>query len=185
VALHSPCGPWPFFQFLILYRVGRTPLTWNKSVVRPIPTDRTTCLYQKDERVLPGNLQNRKYTFFLPYSHPNVVSLTTSPLLSSSLSLSLKSYSVMERPCSFRLVTLHAHTDKPMKRQSREYSHEIHRGHREHWTLSILTILLKCETSMSCSKLHSQVRNYEKTSLKCARNVSPEGNQLHTLTLVW
>jgi hypothetical protein len=47
------------------------------------------CLYQKDERAQPGNLQNRMYSFFLSYS-PNLVSLTTSPFLSSlSLSLSL------------------------------------------------------------------------------------------------
>jgi hypothetical protein len=35
------------------------------------------CLYQKDERALPGNLQNRKYRFFLSYSPPDLVSLTT------------------------------------------------------------------------------------------------------------
>jgi hypothetical protein len=44
------------------------------------------CLYQKDERALPGNLQNRKYSFFLSYSPQNVVSLTTAPLPSSFLS---------------------------------------------------------------------------------------------------
>jgi hypothetical protein len=45
------------------------------------------CLYQKDERALPGNLLNRKSidSFFLTL---NVVSFTTSPLLSLSLSLS-------------------------------------------------------------------------------------------------
>jgi hypothetical protein len=58
------------------------------------------CLYQKDERALPGNLQNRKYSFFLSYSPQNVVSLTTSPFLSSlSLSLSLSI-------CVFRSVNL-------------------------------------------------------------------------------
>jgi hypothetical protein len=41
-------------------------------------------LYQKDERALPGNLQNRKYSFLFP-PPPNVGSLTTSPLSSLSL----------------------------------------------------------------------------------------------------
>jgi hypothetical protein len=51
-----------------------------------IKFDRKRYLYQKDERALPGNLQNRKYSF-LPPPPPNVVSITTSPL-SFSLSLS-------------------------------------------------------------------------------------------------
>jgi hypothetical protein len=46
------------------------------------------CLYKKDERALPENLQNRKYSFFLSYSPQNVVSLTT-PISFFSLSLSL------------------------------------------------------------------------------------------------
>jgi hypothetical protein len=44
------------------------------------------CLYQKDERALPGNLLNRIYSFFLTL---NVVSFPTLPLLSLSLSLSV------------------------------------------------------------------------------------------------
>jgi hypothetical protein len=43
-------------------------------------------LYQKDKRALPGNLQNRRYSFCPP---PNVMSLTTSPQFLSLLSLSL------------------------------------------------------------------------------------------------
>jgi hypothetical protein len=44
-------------------------------------------LYQKDNRAQPGNLQNQRYSF-LPPTHSNVVSLTTAPPLSLSLSLS-------------------------------------------------------------------------------------------------
>jgi hypothetical protein len=31
-----------FFSFLILYTLGRTPLTWNQPVARPLPTHSTT-----------------------------------------------------------------------------------------------------------------------------------------------
>jgi hypothetical protein len=37
---YSPCGPWPLFQFLNLYTVGRT--SWDQPVSRPLPTHRTT-----------------------------------------------------------------------------------------------------------------------------------------------
>jgi hypothetical protein len=40
--LYSPCDPWPHFQFLDLYRVGRTPWTGDQPVARPLPTHRTT-----------------------------------------------------------------------------------------------------------------------------------------------
>jgi hypothetical protein len=40
--LYSPCGPWPLFQFLNLYTVGRTPWTGDQPVARPLPTHRTT-----------------------------------------------------------------------------------------------------------------------------------------------
>jgi hypothetical protein len=46
-----------------------------------INLDRMQFLYQKDKWTLPGNLQNRKYSFLL--SPPTVVSLTISPLSSS------------------------------------------------------------------------------------------------------
>jgi hypothetical protein len=35
-------GPWPLFQFLNLYTVGRTPWTGDEPVARPLPTHRTT-----------------------------------------------------------------------------------------------------------------------------------------------
>jgi hypothetical protein len=49
------------------------------------------CLYQKDERALPGNLQNRKDSFFLSYSPPksNVSHYFPISFFSLSLSLSL------------------------------------------------------------------------------------------------
>jgi hypothetical protein len=40
--LCSPCGPWPFFQFLNLYTVGRDPWTEDHPVARPLPTHITT-----------------------------------------------------------------------------------------------------------------------------------------------
>jgi hypothetical protein len=40
--LYSPCGPWPLFQFLNLYTVGRTPWPGDQPVARPLPTHRTT-----------------------------------------------------------------------------------------------------------------------------------------------
>jgi hypothetical protein len=41
--LYSPLlGLDRFFSFLILYTVGRTPLTGNQPVARPLPTHRTT-----------------------------------------------------------------------------------------------------------------------------------------------
>jgi hypothetical protein len=36
------CAPWPLFQFLNLYTVGRTPWTGDQPVARPLPTHRTT-----------------------------------------------------------------------------------------------------------------------------------------------
>jgi hypothetical protein len=43
------------------------------------------CLYQKDEWALPGILQNRKYRFFLSYSHQMYCLSLLPPLLSLSL----------------------------------------------------------------------------------------------------
>jgi hypothetical protein len=37
---HSPCGPWPLFQFLDLCTVRRTPWTGDQPVARPLPTHR-------------------------------------------------------------------------------------------------------------------------------------------------
>jgi hypothetical protein len=42
MALQPSVGPWPFFSFLILYTVGRTPWTGDRPVARPLPTHRTT-----------------------------------------------------------------------------------------------------------------------------------------------
>jgi hypothetical protein len=39
--LYSPCGPWPLFQFLNLYKVGSTRWKGDQPVVRPLPTHRT------------------------------------------------------------------------------------------------------------------------------------------------
>jgi hypothetical protein len=39
---YSPCGPWPLFQFLNLYTVGRAPWTGDQPVARSLPTHRTT-----------------------------------------------------------------------------------------------------------------------------------------------
>jgi hypothetical protein len=40
--LYSPCGPWPLFELLNLYTVGRAPWTGDQAVARPLPTHRTT-----------------------------------------------------------------------------------------------------------------------------------------------
>jgi hypothetical protein len=40
--LYSPCGPWPLFQFLNLYIVGRSPWTGDQPVARPLPIYKTT-----------------------------------------------------------------------------------------------------------------------------------------------
>jgi hypothetical protein len=66
-------------------------------------SDNMRYLYQKDKRALPGNLQNRRYSFV-----PHVVSLTTSPPLSFSslcLSLSLTDSSSISR-AEFRYASL-------------------------------------------------------------------------------
>jgi hypothetical protein len=38
----QPFGPWPLFQFLDLYTVGRTPWNGDQPVARPLPTHTTT-----------------------------------------------------------------------------------------------------------------------------------------------
>jgi hypothetical protein len=37
-SLYSPCGPWPLFQFLNLYTVGKTSWTGDQPVASPLPT---------------------------------------------------------------------------------------------------------------------------------------------------
>jgi hypothetical protein len=41
MALQPFVGPWPLFQFLDLYTVGRTPRTGDQPVARPLPAYRT------------------------------------------------------------------------------------------------------------------------------------------------
>jgi hypothetical protein len=40
--LYSACEPWPLFQFLNPYTVGRTRWTGDQPVARPLPAHRTT-----------------------------------------------------------------------------------------------------------------------------------------------
>jgi hypothetical protein len=40
VWLYSPCGPWPLFQFLNLYTVGKAPWTGEQPIARPLPAHR-------------------------------------------------------------------------------------------------------------------------------------------------
>jgi hypothetical protein len=42
MALQPLVGPWPHFDSLIFYTVGRTPWTGDQPVARPLPTHRTT-----------------------------------------------------------------------------------------------------------------------------------------------
>jgi hypothetical protein len=52
--LYSPCGPWPLFQFLNIYTVGRTPWTGDKPVARSLPTHRTTqTRYKRTQICIP------------------------------------------------------------------------------------------------------------------------------------
>jgi hypothetical protein len=53
---------------------------WNNS---QNPTFCQTYLYQKDERALPGNLQNQKEKFFLPLLKYSVSHYTSPPFFSS------------------------------------------------------------------------------------------------------
>jgi hypothetical protein len=48
--LYSPCGPWPIFQFLNPYTVGRTPWTGDQPVARPLPIHRTTQQHKQNKR---------------------------------------------------------------------------------------------------------------------------------------
>jgi hypothetical protein len=40
--IYSPCGPWPLFQFLNVYTVGRTLWAVDQPVAKLLPTHRTT-----------------------------------------------------------------------------------------------------------------------------------------------
>jgi hypothetical protein len=40
MALQPFVGPWPLFQFLDFYTVGRTPWTGDEPVARPLPAHR-------------------------------------------------------------------------------------------------------------------------------------------------
>jgi hypothetical protein len=44
-------GPWPLFQFLNLYTVGRAPWTGDKPVARPLPTHRRTQTQNKRTQI--------------------------------------------------------------------------------------------------------------------------------------
>jgi hypothetical protein len=51
----QPFGAWPFFSFLIVHTVGRTPWTADQPVARPLPTDRTTqTQYKRKKTSMPG-----------------------------------------------------------------------------------------------------------------------------------
>jgi hypothetical protein len=41
MALQPFVGPWPLFQFLDFYTVGRTPWMEDQTVARPLPAHRT------------------------------------------------------------------------------------------------------------------------------------------------
>jgi hypothetical protein len=61
--LYSPCGPWPLFQFLNLYTVGRTPWTGDQPVSRPLPTHRTT---QKQNKHTQTSLPRVRFETIIP-----------------------------------------------------------------------------------------------------------------------
>jgi hypothetical protein len=46
-------GPWPLFSFLILYTVGRTPLTGDQPVARPLPIHRTETQNKCTQTTMP------------------------------------------------------------------------------------------------------------------------------------
>jgi hypothetical protein len=54
MALEPFVGPWPLFSFLIFYTVGRTPLTGDQPVARPLPTHRITQTeYKRTQTSMP------------------------------------------------------------------------------------------------------------------------------------
>jgi hypothetical protein len=50
MALHPFVRPWPLFQFLNIYAVGRTPWTGDQLVARPLPTHRSTQTQNKGKQ---------------------------------------------------------------------------------------------------------------------------------------
>jgi hypothetical protein len=52
--LFSPCGPWPLFQFLNPYKLGRTPRTEDQPIARPLPVHRTAqTQYKRTQTSMP------------------------------------------------------------------------------------------------------------------------------------
>jgi hypothetical protein len=51
MALRPFVGPWPHFQFLNLYTVGRTPWTGDQSVARPLSTHTTAQTQNKRKQI--------------------------------------------------------------------------------------------------------------------------------------
>jgi hypothetical protein len=96
-----PTVTWNFGHYVAFSMLDQISLQYSPSYViyKKINSVHMHYLYHRDERVLPGNLQNRRYSFFPP---PNVVSLTTSPLLS----LPILSLSVFIKCCTNRNVTV-------------------------------------------------------------------------------
>jgi hypothetical protein len=54
MTLQNFVGPWPIFSFLILYTVGRTPLTGDQPVARPLPTHTTQIQNKGTQTSMPG-----------------------------------------------------------------------------------------------------------------------------------
>jgi hypothetical protein len=51
----QPFGPWPLFQFLNLYTIGRAPWTGDQPTARMLPTRRTTQTQDKrTQTFMPG-----------------------------------------------------------------------------------------------------------------------------------
>jgi hypothetical protein len=51
MAIQPFVGPWPPFQFLNVYTVGRTPWTGDQLVARPLRTHRTTQTQNKRRHI--------------------------------------------------------------------------------------------------------------------------------------
>jgi hypothetical protein len=53
LSLFSPCGPWPIFQFLNPYTVGRTLFTGDQAVATPLPTHITQTQNKRTQAFIP------------------------------------------------------------------------------------------------------------------------------------